>query len=326
MIDMKTNEAELSRFESFVTERHRIWLHRMNGDTQPWTTDTIMQSASFCNVFRVLDRGSQQMVHFLWTDEGLSLSPLRTLILCMLYRRTNGTDGWREAVELLGLPNVDVADDNIGALIASTQAWLAAARSRGLPIVDSRPYSVCNGAAAGKTLVESLSDDMEHALISGVLDRTAKLLDHCNTEEHLTALTNMCSLKRLGPFLAQQILTDFGYSQWGSAWYENQVIVAGPGSRRGLARITNDDVFVRSASEQYCAEIIEWIRQRVISATAVRLDLEYTERRPSLMDIQNCLCEFDKYDRYTQNPDRRFRQYIQHTKGALHPVYPRIWN
>lgn len=325
-MDMKTNEAALTRFTSFITERHRIWLHRMRGEEQPWTTDPILQSASFCNVFRVLDRGSQQIVHFLWTDEGLSLSPLRTLILCWLYRRTNKTDGWSEAVSRLGLPMLDVSGENTGALIASVHEWLSEAQHEGIMLASSQPYNVANGCPAGKTIVEALDDDTEMALISGSLQNAANILPDCHPYEHEMALTTLGATRRVSLFLAQQILTDFGYSQYGSAWYENQVVVSGPGSRRGLARITGDESFIRSASEAYCSDIIEWLREYVIENTGVRLDLEYAERRPSLMDVQNCLCEFDKYSRYSEDPDRGYRRFSHHTTGRLTPVYPKIWN
>jgi hypothetical protein len=40
----------------WIQERHRIYLEKAAGAPPPWTTDEIMQTYRFCNVFRELDK------------------------------------------------------------------------------------------------------------------------------------------------------------------------------------------------------------------------------------------------------------------------------
>jgi hypothetical protein len=45
-------------FLAFIVERHSIW-HRRRDMSRPWTTDPILASGKFGNVWRALDRGTQ---------------------------------------------------------------------------------------------------------------------------------------------------------------------------------------------------------------------------------------------------------------------------
>ena len=44
------------RFFDYIDERHFIYLKRQDGKTFPWTQDKILQTYSFCNVYRELDK------------------------------------------------------------------------------------------------------------------------------------------------------------------------------------------------------------------------------------------------------------------------------
>ena len=41
----------------FAAERHRIYLRRITGQPHPWTSDPVLSSYRFTNVFRAADRG-----------------------------------------------------------------------------------------------------------------------------------------------------------------------------------------------------------------------------------------------------------------------------
>ncbi|HAT63685.1 MAG TPA: hypothetical protein DCS66_03655, partial [Flavobacteriaceae bacterium] len=45
----------IERFFDYINERHSIYLKRQKRDPFPWTEDEILQTFSFCNVFRELD-------------------------------------------------------------------------------------------------------------------------------------------------------------------------------------------------------------------------------------------------------------------------------
>lgn len=97
-------------------------------------------------------------------------------------------------------------------------------------------------------------------------------------------------IPRFGPFMSQQVLTDVGYSLSGED-FENDYVEIGPGSERGLIRLgygtKNAQKSMRKLQDKVHSEL-----------PFVRLPLANGDfRYPSLMDIQNTLCEVDKYAR-----------------------------
>ena len=48
-------QDQLDRFYSYINERHAIYIRRQAGVKPFWTEDKILQTYSFCNVFRELD-------------------------------------------------------------------------------------------------------------------------------------------------------------------------------------------------------------------------------------------------------------------------------
>ena len=48
--------SSVEGFYNYINERHSITLKRSIGEPFPWTDDEILQTYSFCNVFRELDK------------------------------------------------------------------------------------------------------------------------------------------------------------------------------------------------------------------------------------------------------------------------------
>ena len=49
-------QNSVERFFYYINERHNIYRKRQEGEKIPWTEDEILQTYSFCNVFRELDK------------------------------------------------------------------------------------------------------------------------------------------------------------------------------------------------------------------------------------------------------------------------------
>ncbi|KAI0641930.1 hypothetical protein C8Q79DRAFT_263024 [Trametes meyenii] len=79
-------------FFTFVSERHRIHQRRLAGEPQPWTSDWILQSYPFTNVFRTYDRVSQYVLHNVIEvgDQSLHEQCFRV----MLFRSFNRMETW----------------------------------------------------------------------------------------------------------------------------------------------------------------------------------------------------------------------------------------
>ena len=48
--------SSVEGFYNYINERHAIYLKRSIGEPFPWTDDEILQTYSFCNVYRELDK------------------------------------------------------------------------------------------------------------------------------------------------------------------------------------------------------------------------------------------------------------------------------
>lgn len=98
----------------------------------------------------------------------------------------------------------------------------------------------------------------------------------------------LCHLQGMGSFMAAQVIADLKYAH-PAKWVDFHTFAAsGPGSRRGLNRVLN--LPVKSPwKEQAFRDTLHILRDRVNK----RLKMEPL----TAQDLQNCLCEFDKYER-----------------------------
>lgn len=255
----------LDLYIHFVHERYAIYLARQEGRPQPWTEDPVLASKKFTNVFRVLDPGSQ-FIFGLDTED-----PLDVVTRCVLYRMTNLPATWDAIHTELGrYPTVeDVLEmDRLVSI-------LKAHRDSGNRVFSGAYIIIPEPGTA--------NDKVEGAV------RAAKWFAENAAEGFLAAETQeqrfqaLQSAPGMGKFLSMQVLTDWGYLQ--DVDRENDFIIAGPGARRGAAHLGDIP-----------AERIINILTRMWEAYETVL---LNGRPPSLMDVQNTLCEFSKYHRFT---------------------------
>lgn len=254
----------------FVPERHRVWESRQLGLPGPWTDDPIIRSRKFTNVFRVLDYGSQFLVKELLTPD---LSPRDTLARCFLYRYTNLPATWDWMRHELGDYPGEASIRG-----GSVQECIKIRRNSG--------HKVFSGAYVILPQPNKSGDKVDQAVqltVRWMDNRADDFLEASNQEERYRILRSEYGV---GPFLAMQILTDWGYSSH-SPDRENEFVVPGPGCLKGIDFI--DPMVDPSA-------MIEKAREYLLdSADCPVLP---NGRPPSLMDIQNTFCEFSKYARY----------------------------
>jgi len=317
------NEEEMANFVHFIDERHRLFVNRYSGLPQSeWTHDPILSSGrSFTNVFRVLDRGTQCLVRMLWSAEGLRMDPYETLILCMVYRRTNNTDFWEQVEKRKAfIPE------------CPTSRWFGALKrisdETHTPVFDQHPYLIVGSLNKvvgdhGDTMLGRLAD-LTQQWTSGdyAPQRNQSLSDVRDHFSWKGIMTNLQNQSGISEFLAQQITTDFGYSQYGNDHFDDNDVVLGPGSRRGI-RLIMPQIDLKNSAVIH--QEVSSLRV-LISYQLPKIDLRdvgtYRVHRPTLMDIQNCLCEFDKYRRIDLGGMYRRKW---HDHGVRQITLPESW-
>lgn len=301
------NEEAFSRYLGFVSERHRIWERRQAGEPAPWTDDPVLAGRKFCNMFRVLDYGSQYLARELLSD--IDLPSEEVLFRAFLYRMTNRPDPVEFFREEVGRAPL-VEDLESGLLL---NVWEDFAEGGGAFFGAAYRIHVGMenpGVVKYRWVVGLMADHFGPAAPNWLWPRFAK----AETQEDRFAVLR--SVPRIGDFLAMQMLTDYGYHPAGGD-RENEFIIPGPGALRGIRRITDMDP----------VKVIRLARlETSLGETAAVLPLPQGGARAlSLMDIQNTMCEYDKYERYLGKEVRARDYRPAHPGPQPKPYLPPHW-
>lgn len=228
----------------------------------------MVAEAKFTNVFRLLDRGSQYLLSLM--DEP---DPLERLAVSYLYRQINRPESMEDIITANGgyIPSFKEV---------ISKEWLQEVL---VPVARSRTGKFLNRAYTIFIIPGDSRRTPEKML--EVFPQAAGPLHRAAAEPSLEGRVRMLStVPGLGPFMAMQIATDLGYGP-GESDQENDFIVVGPGSRKGISYLTE------SNPEEYLHSF---------PASALPTLPGSNGRPPSLMDLQNLFCEFDKWVRYRQ--------------------------
>lgn len=288
----------------FVGERHRVWQQRLLGLQAPWTDDPILQRNKFTNVYRVLDYGSQFLLRELLNEPGITAGD--ALARAFLYRMSNEPKTWEHTKAEMGYyPQAGDLGDVLGELWGEYRDAGNRVFSGAYTIM---PLPGVKGFDKALEVVRMARDAFHPHSDTCVTDR---FLQAGSMEERFKVLRG---IPNVGDFIAMQVLTDFGYSPFGADQDENEFVVPGPGARKGA-----NELF---ATGKRAADVITWCRERVLELP----DCPTLQGRPpSMMDIQNTLCEFSKYARHMRKPTpaRVFKP--DHPGSPLPLVLPKHW-
>lgn len=254
---------------AFIKERHNIYVRRQSNQAKPWTDDPILQNYRFCNVYRELDTQTKWLAEN-WRDPNCKDKDL--WFACLVFRFVN----WHETAEEFGYP---VPWD--GKKFFEVLSRRATARKK----VYSSAYMIStHGVKQSKPfyLVNSLTK---------IWGNRENVRPHKN--QALEAFhANLKGCFDVGSFIAGQVVADIKYTPLFKDSPDWEIFAAsGPGSKRGLNRVLRrevntpwkEDVWRAVHDDLWCK-----IAPRVIAAGMPRLHAQ---------DLQNCLCEFDKYER-----------------------------
>lgn len=298
----------------FAAARHDVYLKRLRGEPPPWTTDSIIGSFRFTNVYRATDRVSQYLIRNVIYTGDPSADEVAFRIL--LFKWFNRVDTWQLLTERLGPLRLATFDPS------AAERVLTAARAAGRPVYSAAYILPPVPEAAGP----------KHA---GHISLTMRMLEAGITEhiQRVGCLQGVYEWLRrspgVGPFLAYQMAIDLNYSPI-IDYDEDEFVVPGPGALDGLSKAFPD------ASSRDAATLIEITKnEQQEHFRRLALDFPGLFGRPlKLIDCQNLYCELSKYARVA-HPDTpgvagrtRIKQVYRATPSALPlppPVFPPKW-
>lgn len=275
------------RLVYWITERESIRLKKEAGEPRPWTDDDILNTYRFCNVRRMDDRVSQWLLKN-WYEPYRDHKNI--VLACVLARHFNQPS----TLEAIGFPEV----------------WNRQTVGRMFERVEKLRLerAVFNGAymiRAGS----DWSNKVEMVFYETVQQFVPQLSDLVFHSVE-SAVTCFSCYRNLGTFMAGQIVADL---RWATSWrFKDRLRWAaiGPGSRRGMNRLLGRDIKSFMGQEEFNhwfgTEVLENVKSLIPRSISKRLEA---------IDYQNCLCEFDKYER-TLFDGRRPKQLYKTNKDT----------
>ena len=255
------NNDVLQTLQYWTDERESIRAKKEAGHPKPWTKDPILQSFKFCNVHREDD----YVTH--WFQKNWRAHKYwreKNFIATIILGRTIN---WPPTLEYIGFP----------------YEWEPIAMREKMDRLQKDGEKVYTGAymitagPAGVGKNEWVLGNAKHYFNKPpILDRKSIQ----RSWERIIANAYPC----VGPFIAGQVIADLKYTSHladAEDWWDWAAM--GPGSMRGLNRIHDRKI------DQYVPQGQGLKEMREVS-NILRLDLH-------LQDVQNCLCELDKYMR-----------------------------
>ncbi len=261
---------------AFIRERYAILQRRSQGLPKPWTQDPILRNYRFCNVYREDDTVTQWIKQN-WRDPNAYDPDIWFAMTVARYVN------WPDTLAELGYPVP--WDDMMGQRFVNV---LGDRKNRGEKVfTGAYVIHAGKGSKIGHLawdIFTPLWQERDYIQDS----RTCAILNK-----------RLMEFEGFGSFMAGQVVCDTKYTAMlalSTDWWD--FATPGPGSRRGLARVYGKPVDYRWKDE-------EWLVNLLMLKSAVGPMLLDANMPPiHAQDLQNCLCEFDKYERVRLNEGR----------------------
>lgn len=281
---------------------------------QVLTKDPILREYKFTNVYRACDRVSQYLLSHVIYHEMDKYSPEDMLLRILVFKIFNKIETWEYIKQTYGEITIGHFDvKKISALLSERQRYAPIFNNAYMMTGSHKRYDYLpTKHEKWLTMVKN------EFLGEGVVD---KILDAKSLEEVYTLLRG-CSF--LGGFLAYQCAIDFNYSPYVN-FDENSFVVAGIGAIRGIQKC-----FISYGSKY--EDAIKYVREHF---RELQTKYGYTDfkplvnHKPTLLDLQNCFCETDKFLR-AKMPDllvgnKRIKQKYRPSSVSINYFFPPKW-
>lgn len=270
------------RLVYWIGERERIRLKRLpgTGHKAPWTDDVILQTYRFCNVRRMDDKVSQWLLTN-WYDKYKDHPNMVAAVA--LARFINLPSSLVLLTDLLFRKSVYQ-----GPLWTTIKEVLRKHRDKG-NVIFNGAYMVRGNDGMDK--IECVVDYYVRPLIE-TMTPPGSSSPQLYRDSMQRTWELVCTSYGMGSFMAGQVVADLRWAITGDWADAREWAPAGPGSQRGLNRLRGYDV--KRKWKQ--GDFVEALQELINELTYVE-NLGFVMDRLEAIDVQNCLCEFDKYER-----------------------------
>ena len=257
--------SSIERFFYYINERHKIFIKRQLEDPFPLTDDEILQTYSFCNVYRELDKVT------VWIRENWKepYANHPNLPFAMAVARQIN---WPDTLQEIGFPE-HWNPERVKAIMQGRM---------------DRKEKVYTGAymltgTLGGTKVEQTIDK----ILTPLYESPPEILPYSLE----VTWKKYLPYPGFSGFMAYEVVTDLRHSKYLEEADDIMTWAnAGPGAKRGLNRIHGRPLEQTIKPYQLTIEMQELLDIAGDYIGSFLPDLEMRE-------IEHCLCEYDKYER-----------------------------
>jgi hypothetical protein len=261
---------ELAVLEHWIRERESIRLKRLRGDSPPWTSDKLLARYRWCNVRRMDDKVSIWLLA--WHRAHPEVSFRDRIVAALAGRLINWPDTLGQIEYPAPYNEVEWTD------------YLLARKAEGCKIFTGA--YIINGALGGDKILQ-----VTQKILLPIWRGRRQLPNQPSTMQEVWKALN--GLPGIGSFMAGQAVADLRHIHPELPWSDRlSWAPPGPGSLRGINRLLGRPPRTRIAND-------EWLATLRLAHAALAARLPITFRRLELMDMQNVMCEYDKYQRLT---------------------------
>lgn len=297
----KFKKKQLDTFWWWINERHKIYLAKKADKPWPWTDDRILQEYKFTNVFRQLDKVTQE-----WTNRFTKL----------LARGSKMKDGdIIFQVCLFRLFNWPATYD---ALYYGMSKW---DRKKAVKIISAMKKEG-KQIFTGAYIVPNLGlKTPKHKMICKTLDQIyqhrGELAEAIREGNRMSdACMALRDYNSVGPFISYEIACDLRHTRiLHDALDVRSWANPGPGAQRGIHRlITGNKVPPKGPRPDYNEVMRELLE---MSPRKLKAHVKTCEWPFEMREIEHSLCEFDKYMRVKMKQGRPRSKYTYKSQQEL---------
>lgn len=281
---MKYYEDIMKMFWYYIAERHSIYKKKeIERLPPPWTEDRILRDYKFTNVRRELDRGTRFVLDFIFPQIENNYELIFNIIIYRLFNKI-------ETIKYTGIAkrgkwnkfDFEKKVREAGEFNkVFTSAFVVSGYSMFKDPCMDKISRVC-------TILMWLDNTLHNTNMVNIISET---------ENMGVAYDQLINIMGIGPFLAYQIGVDLSYHP-DIGFGEDDFVVMGPGARRGIDWLFEN---VADRDGKNYEETCFWLRDNQedfwqdynIDYKNIFNDTDNTYL--TVMSIENCLCEFQKY-------------------------------
>lgn len=269
---MKTEDVKKlspeERLLYWINERESIRRKKALGLPAPWTDDEILQTYRFCNVRRMDDKVSDWLLRNWYRPYRDHENTVVAVALARMFNLPSTLLAIQKLVYQDGTPDWQE-------VISKVQQMRAIGNN------------VFNGAYVVSTSGNK-ADKVEWVVTKYVQPLVSINVPGSSLQDAVTVLAGCYGFST---FMAGQVAADLRWAMSGVWSDRNTWAAIGPGSRRGMNRLKERPVEAPLRQEQFTEEL-----QEIMERLGSKLSKDLTKRLEAI-DYQNCLCEYDKYNR-----------------------------